>query len=292
MKQVVLPVGAPMWKLPAWNDRYFGKVTAGSELAAYASWCSAVEGNTTFYASPSPATVARWGDQVPAGFQFCFKLPRAITHDRRLRQSADELRTFLTLMEPLGDRLGPFWVQLPASFGPDSIPVLDAFVRQLSTNVDWAVELRHEAFAADGDAEREVNDLLHAQGVDRIHLDSRAFFAGPRETPEEIDAWGKKPRLKIRPVALAHRPTLRFIGQTDGAANPPFWAPWVAKVATWLIEGRRPVVFIHTPDNVVSPELARQFHAEVEVHLRQADADITLAPLPTPTKPEQASLDL
>jgi hypothetical protein len=34
-------------------------------------------------------------------------------------------------------------------------------------------------------------------------------------------------------------------------------------VAGWLREGRSPTVFIHTPDNVDAPELARRFHDEV-----------------------------
>ena len=39
------------------------------------------------------------------------------------------------------------------------------------------------------------------QGADRVILHSRPVFDGPRETPEEIDAWEKKPRVPVRAVA-------------------------------------------------------------------------------------------
>ena len=82
-------------------------------------------------------------------------------------------------------------------------------------------------------------------------------------TAEEQEAWENKPRLPVRAVATGEQPIVRFIGQTDAAANPAFWAPWVDRVARWIADGRRPLVFLHTPDNVVAPQLCREFHAEV-----------------------------
>ena len=67
---------------------------------------------------------------------------------------------------------------------------------------------------------------------------------------------------------------MRFIGQTDHAANPQFWSPWVTKVAQWLQEERSPVVFLHTPDNARAPEQARAFYADVRSVVRE------LEPLP------------
>jgi hypothetical protein len=47
-------------------------------------------------------------------------------------------------------------------------------------------------------------------------------------------------------------------------------------VAGWLREGRSPTVFIHTPDNVDSLELARRFHDDVRARVPEVD------PLPEP----------
>lgn len=253
-----------MWANRDWVGRAFPIDTpVGEELAAYARVCNAVEGNTTFYALPAPATVERWGEATPPGFRFMFKLPRTITHDRKLRDSQDQLAEFAARFAPIGDRLGPCSVQLPASFGPEDLPVLARFLAAVPSDFDWAVEVRHKGFHPGGDHERALNDLLHGAGADRVIFDSRPVFAGPRRTPEEIDAWANKPRLPVRPVATSDQPVVRFIGQTDPTANPVFWKPWTDRVIRWIEEGKRPLVFLHTPDNLAAPGMCQVFYDEV-----------------------------
>lgn len=281
-----LGVGCPMWANREWVGSHLPADTApGRELEAYARVCNAVEGNTTFYAVPEAPTVARWRDATPEAFRFVLKVPRTITHDRRLRDVDDELRAFVDRFLPLRDRLGPCSIQLPGSFGPDDIGALRSFLAGLPSDLDWAVEVRHREFHAGGAFERPLNDLLYDHGVDRVILDSRAFFAGPRETPEEQEAWDNKPRLPVRAVATADQPIVRFIGRTSAPANPPFWEPWLDRVARWIADGRRPLVFLHTPDNAIAPALARAFHAAVVERVPR------LEPLPTaPTVAEEVGL--
>ena len=253
-----------MWANRDWVGRSLPSDTpTGRELEAYARVCNAVEGNTTFYATPDAGTVERWRAQTTPDFRFVFKLPREITHDRRLRDTDDLVRSFVDRLAPLHDRMGPLMIQLPASFGPTDLGVLADFLDRAPSDVAWSVEVRHLAFHAGGDAERPLNDLLHERRIDRVVLDSRPVFDGPRETPEELDAWEKKPRVPVRAVATGTQPIVRFIGQTDAEANPPYWQKWVDTTVRWLEQGRRPIVFLHTPDNVVSPELCRRFHDEV-----------------------------
>lgn len=271
-----------MWANRDWVGRYLPSGTRpGQELAAYAQVCNAVEGNTTFYALPERGTVARWAEETPPDFRFVCKLPRTITHDRRLRHVEDEVREFLDRMAPLGERLGPVTVQLPASFGPDDLPVLDGFLTCASSEVDWAVEVRHRAFEARGSAETQVDDLLRGHGVNRVVIDTRAVFDGPRRTPAEVEAVERKPRLAVRPVAPAQTPIVRFIGQTAVEANEPYWRKWVGPVSRWLDAGLEPVVFMHTPDNVDAPALARSFHAAVAAEIPR------LTPLPEPLPLEE-----
>jgi len=269
-----------MWALRDWVGRFFPAETpVGRELRAYTTWCTAAEGNTTFYGLPDPATVQRWAADAPDDFRFLFKLPRIVTHDRRLRSADSEVAEFLDRLEPLGPRASPFSIQLPASFGPDDLAVLDGFLAAASSEHAWAVEVRHRAFTDGGDDERRLNDVLAARGADRIIIDTRAVLAGPRDTPAEREAHERKPRLTVRPIAIGQQPIVRFIGQTATEANPGWWSKWVPKVVQWLDEGRSPVVFIHTPDNLAAPELARRFHAEV------TERWPGLAPLPEPERP-------
>jgi uncharacterized protein YecE (DUF72 family) len=276
-----------MWAHRPWVGRHLPADTRpGDELAAYGTWCNAVEGNTTFYALPGPATVARWAEAMPPGFEIACKLPRTITHERRLRHAEAELAEALDRLAPLGEHLGPISVQLPATFGPDDLAVLEAFLTDLPTDLPFAVELRHPGFAPGGAHERAVNDLLHRHGVDRVVLDSRALFAAPPRTSAEREAWERKPRLPVRAVAIADRPVVRFIGQSDPDATREHWRPWVATVARWIGDGRRPLVFLHTPDNLDSPVLARRFWLDVA----EATPHLDLGPLPEPAPTTQPAL--
>lgn len=267
-----------MWSHPQWPGRHIPS-GQGDSLRHYATWCNAVEGNTTFYAVPGASTINQWSEQAPTDFRFCFKLPRTITHDRRLRQTDAELSAFLTVMEPLAERCGPLLIQMPPSFSGDDHQVLASFLTQLPADWQWAVEVRHPDFFPGGDSERRLNDALADRSVNRVLLDSRPLFAGPRQTPGEIEAFANKPRVPIRPVATGSNPIVRFIGQTDLDASARHWDQWVDKIAEWLVTGLEPYFFAHTPDNIEAPVLNRRFHGVMAKHLP------TLAPLPEPVTP-------
>src|SRR5918992_4229182 len=136
-----LHVGCAMWTLKAWQGRFVPHPLPPHErLRHYASWCDAVEGNTTFYATPTRDTVASWARQTDPDFRFVVKLPKLITHERRLAGADEELRTFLDAIEPLGPRAHALWIQLPGSFGPDDVPVLARFLSRLPAAHRYAVE--------------------------------------------------------------------------------------------------------------------------------------------------------
>ena len=67
----------------------------GSQLERYARVFDAVEINSSFYRPHLPKTYARWAASVPARFRFSVKMPREITHARRLRDCAEPLQRFL-----------------------------------------------------------------------------------------------------------------------------------------------------------------------------------------------------
>ncbi len=273
-----------MWAHKEWKGLHFpAEMAASDSLSVYSTWCTAVEGNTTFYATPSTGTIAKWRDQSPESFRFCFKLPRTITHDRRLRDCDAELASFLRTIDPLGPRLGPLQIQLPASFSDSG--VLLRFLDQLPLGYEWAVELRHESFFEGGLAERPLNDSLAERGINRVIFDSRPVFSGPRTTKAEIDAFESKPQLPVRPIATGRHPIVRFIGLTDEAATERWWQQWLPKLASWLEAGLEPYFFVHTPDNTASPVLNRRLHAAVRASVPSLEA------LPEPiTADEQLGL--
>ncbi|WP_199729477.1 DUF72 domain-containing protein [Micromonospora sp. M71_S20] len=266
-----------MWTHRSWQGRYLAHpLPAHERLRAYAGWCTAVEGNTTFYATPSRETVASWAGQTDPDFRFVPKLPKVVTHERRLAGADEELRAFLDAVEPLGPRAHALWIQLPGSFGPADVPALARFLRGLPAAHRYAVEVRHPAFFDDPRAARTLEEALATVGAEWVPFDTTAFFRTPPTSDAEREAWTRKPRTPLRTRALTDRPIVRYLGRDDPARTVEGWQPWLDVVTGWLREGRSPTVFVHTPDNADAPELARRFHGEVRARLPEVE------PLPEP----------
>ncbi|WP_431957613.1 DUF72 domain-containing protein [Nocardia lijiangensis] len=276
-----LHVGCAMWTHAAWQERHLGPA---EKLRWYADRCTAVEGNTTFYATPARHTVESWAEQTAPDFRFVVKLPKPITHERRLSGADRELRAFLTAMEPLGPRLHTLWVQLPGSFGPAELGALAAFLRELPAAYRCGVEVRHPAFFADHRAGQALERVLGRVGAEWITFDTTVLFEGVAAGPVEQEARSKKPRVPRRTAALTEFPVVRYHGRDDIDRTVAGWRPWLDTVTAWLREGRSPTVFLHTPDNAGALDLARRFHDEIRARLPELD------PLPEPTADEPMTL--
>ncbi|QRP50782.1 DUF72 domain-containing protein [Amycolatopsis sp. FDAARGOS 1241] len=268
-----------MWTHGPWQGRYLPHPLAPHErLRAYATWCNAVEGNTTFYATPSRATVETWAEQTPADFRFVLKLPKTITHERGLGDADLPLKAFLTAVEPLAERLHTVWIQLPPSFSPEHLGTLAGFLQRLPREHRYAIEVRHRAFFEDARAAQWLERVLGRAGAEWITFDTTVLFAKPPGSEAEQEAWVKKPRMPRRLRALTGHPVVRYLGRDDAGQTAAGWGPWADAVAGWLREGRSPTVFIHTPDNADALALARRFHDEVRT--RVPEVEVLAEPMP------------
>jgi len=279
-----LHVGCAMWAHAAWQGRELPHpLPPRDRLRAYARWCNAVEGNTTFYATPSAETVRSWAEQTDPDFRFLLKLPRPITHERRLADAAEPLRAFLAAIEPLGPRTHALWVQLPPSFTPDGLDALAGFLRRLPGGSRYAVEVRHRAFFEDPRWEQRLEQTLGEVGAEWVTFDTTVLYETPPSSDAEREAWTKKPRLPRRQRALTAHPVVRYIGRDDEELTVAGWQPWLDTVVSWLCEGRSPTVFIHTPDNDAALSLARRFHNAVRSRLPELEPLPEAVPAAPPT---------
>ncbi len=110
-------IGCAGWSVPKEHAARFPEV--GSHLERYAGRFPAVEINSSFYRSHRPATYTRWAASVPVGFRFAIKVPREITHLRRMADAEEPLDRFLAECGALGAALGPLLIQLPPSLAFD-----------------------------------------------------------------------------------------------------------------------------------------------------------------------------
>lgn len=121
----VLRIGCAGWSVPAPPEPL--RAQARSQLQRYADRFDAVEINSSFYRPHRPATYARWAQSVPDGFRFSVKLPRTISHQRRLKDCGAELDGFLRGVAELGAKLGVLLLQLPPSLAFDVVAAMRFF---------------------------------------------------------------------------------------------------------------------------------------------------------------------
>ena len=262
-------IGLPQWQHPLWHaDRPDGL----KALQRYAQHFSSVEGNTSFYGAPKHDTLARWLDNTPEHFRFCFKVPRSISHDAPLTKGSCALIEFLQGLEFAQDRLGVIWLQLSDKLGPEQLPALRALLAELPEGFHYGLEVRHLDFFAKGDAERELNQLLMERQVNRVMFDTRTLFAQSAADLETLEAQRKKPRVPLHVIATGQYPMVRFISPLETEEADKAMQQWAVKIGEWVAEGKQPHIFFHTPNNDASPQLAARFGRILEHYIEGFEA--------------------
>jgi uncharacterized protein YecE (DUF72 family) len=165
MPNKLIRIGTASWSIPMEHGAAFP--VHGSHLERYAAALNAVEINSSFYRPHRLATYERWAASVPEEFRFAVKIPKAITHDRRLKGAGDLLERFLSEVNGLGPKLGPLLLQLPPSLVFEA-GTSDDFLRELrsraSSSIVW--EPRHRSWFTP-----EVNSLLDELRIARVAAD-------------------------------------------------------------------------------------------------------------------------
>jgi uncharacterized protein YecE (DUF72 family) len=167
-------VGTAGWSLPRAVQDAFGP--GESHLERYATRMPVAEINSSFHRPHKRSLYERWAAAVPADFRFCAKLPKTITHERRLVDCEGLLGEFMAQAGGLGDKLACLLVQLPPSFAFDATLAADflALLRERFAGA-LAIEPRHASwFTPEADA------LLAGLQVARVLADPVRHDPGGR----------------------------------------------------------------------------------------------------------------
>ncbi|HLG63900.1 MAG TPA: DUF72 domain-containing protein [Ktedonosporobacter sp.] len=262
-------IGCPMWGYKAWvgPGKLFPPRTPQSEfLRIYSRQLSTVEGNTTFYATPSEETIARWRQETPSTFRFCPKISRSISHTLPLDQSKDETLRFVARMRGLGEQLGPMFLQLPPSFSPAQFAQLESFLQFWPTDTRLAVEVRHPDFFAEPHASR-LEALLKQHNVGFVIMDTRPIRVGPDQEQQVLQARERKPDLPLRISVTTDFAFVRYIGHPRMEENEPFLQQWVRQTGQWLAQGLTLYAFCHCPYEEHSPGICAEWYQRVRTTL-------------------------
>jgi uncharacterized protein YecE (DUF72 family) len=158
-------IGIAGWSIPReYADRFPAE---GSHLERYSQRFSAVEINSSFYRPHRQSTYLRWSSETPEGFAFSLKIPKEITHTRRLVDAEEPLVQFLDESSGLGAKRGPILIQLPPSLRFE-VRKVNAFLTLLRDRYNGlaACEPRHPTWFTP-----EVDRLLGDYEIARVAAD-------------------------------------------------------------------------------------------------------------------------
>lgn len=145
--------GTSGWSYKEWVGPVYPRNTR--MFSFYAQFFQTAEINSTFYAYPKQSVIYGLNRVSPPSFIFSAKLPRIITHQKRLdlqQKVENYLFRFLDLLQPLyaSGKLGCLLIQLPPSFQyPQDQKNLAAFLEILPQSYDFAVEFRNLSWMRD-----------------------------------------------------------------------------------------------------------------------------------------------
>lgn len=158
-------IGTAGWAIPKQYSSAFP--ADGGGLSRYAAVFNAVEINSTFYRVHRASTFERWADNVPDDFRFSVKVPKLISHEKRLVGAGQEFESFVLSLSVLGPKLGPLVLQVPPKLAYDEATTTAFLDAARGTGaIELVIEPRHETwFRPDAQA------LLEAYGIARVGAD-------------------------------------------------------------------------------------------------------------------------
>ena len=162
-------LGTSGWIYKEWEGSFY-REGEKKKLGVYSRVFKTAEIDSTFYRFPSKGTVMGWLRYSPSDFMFTAKIPKLITHDKKLglvKNVKTDLEAFLEVMRPLqlGGKLGCLLIQLPPKydFNPDN---LESFFKLLDPVFRYAVEFRNLSWIRD-----ETWNLLKEYRVAYVNVD-------------------------------------------------------------------------------------------------------------------------
>lgn len=211
-------IGTAGWSFPRTLSRFPAE---GTGLERYAAVFNCVEINSSFYRPHQQKTYERWAASTPAGFRFAVKVPRTITHERRLADVAEPLARFVDECAGLGVKLGPLLLQLPPSLKFDA-GLVERFLTEWrrKTRAMSVLEPRHASWFTP-----EAEAMLNPFAIARAAADPAVVPTGAKP--------GGWPGLTYR--RLHGSLALYKTSYDDGRLEPLARQVRGQKVGTWVI---------------------------------------------------------
>ena len=211
------------------------------ELSYYATQFNAIELNASFYRIFPDAQFETWYGKATEDFQFSPKIPRIISHIKRLNDTERLVDDVVSNMMPLKEKLGCCFLQMPDNFMPKWMERLEPFFKHWPKEIPLAVELRHTDWYNDQHVADRLNDLLLKYNLASVI----------------VDAAGRRDLLHMRLTNAT-----AFI-RYNGANHPSDYTrldDWLERIGEWYEQGLKQLYFyVHQNLEEASPLLSAYF---------------------------------
>lgn len=204
MKKDKLYIGCSSYATPSWQTLFYPEELPKRKwFDYYCQHFNTYEFNSTFYRFPAIKNLLPWYDRTPDDFKFSIKIPKIITHIKKLKDCEEEIAEFyLVSSEGFKNKLACILWQLPPSFNfsPERLKLI---IGAIDPNFKNVVEFRHGSWwRADVIKELRENNITFCNvnypklptsiqqttsiGYVRMHGNPELFYS--EYTKEEIAA--------------------------------------------------------------------------------------------------------
>jgi uncharacterized protein YecE (DUF72 family) len=143
-------IGCSGFHYKHWKGKFYPEKLAVKQwFNFYCQNFSTLELNVTFYRFPKISTLQQWYEKSPGDFIFSVKVPRSITHFKKLNHTARMVSDFYCLVQQgLKEKLGSVLFQFPPNF-VFSDQHLERIIASVDPSFENVVEFRHASWWKD-----------------------------------------------------------------------------------------------------------------------------------------------
>lgn len=251
-------LGTHRWGDKSWIGRVYPKGTKEAGFPEqYVKHFNCIELNATHYKIYTPAEIGRWAVKAAGrDFRFCPKLPQLISHYSNFTNVFDQTSAFLEGVLAFGEQLGPIFLQVSESYGPNRRDPLFKYLASLPTDLSFFLEVRHPQWFSDAVIRKELFDTLRSLNVGAVITDT----SGRRDCAHM--------HLTI-PKAF-----VRFVCNLLHPTDYMRCDAWAARIIDWIDNGLEELyLFVHMPDEMYGPEvvayLIDKLNPACDLHLQK-----------------------
>jgi uncharacterized protein YecE (DUF72 family) len=216
-------IGCSGWSYDSWEGHFYPKGTESKGyLPYYSKVFDYVEIDSSFYRIPNVFMTKRWARITPDNFRFTAKIPKTVTHDKRLGSEIEsDMAYFYKSFEPLKGKTLALLLQLPPSMTvKEGLKKIETF--PFEEGYRYAVEVRHKSWFDQSvyDLFSKLNICLVWNQLDDIEAPSQLTtdfvylrFIGDRSIIDEKD-FGTIQKDRIREMQKWARIVKKLKGDT------------------------------------------------------------------------------